>query len=171
MPGVSIEYQPLTDTIDLYNERIGNSNLLFTAYRRNTSRLLSRWKSALKIEPAGAPEYYPLHYKSAKQRRKVQSLRRERGGGPYIRTHNLSNGWQGSVDPVESGGALSMYNTAYEAGFVYGDFDNSRQPMFQGENGGVPWLNPFDVSAPYFDEAETILASTWHTILDPNAGI
>lgn len=171
MAGVSVEYQPTLDLMDQYNERIGNSNLLLVAYTRNTRRLLTRWKAALKVEPAGAPNYYPIKWQTAKQRRAFFATNGFGGGIPHQRTHALSQGWQGSVDSAEIGGTLRVYNDSLTAGYVYGDFDNPRQRMFDASFGGIPWGDPFEISAPYFDEAEVILISTWHTILDPTAGI
>lgn len=171
MSGVSVEYQPLTDTIDDYNERIGSSNLLSTAYTRNTRRLLSRWKAALKVEPSSASNYYPIHWKSAKQRRAFFATNGFGRGIPTPRTHALSNGWQTDITPLADGGDLTVYNSAPEAGFVYGDFDTPRQPMFDGGTGGINWLDPFSVSASYFDQAEFILSETFHTILSPTAGV
>lgn len=172
MSGVVVDFQPATDIIDAINQTIAQSPaLMLTSYKRNTTRLLSRWKAALRIQPASAQNYYPVHWKSAKQRRAFFATNGFGGGIPYQRTGALARGWQGSVDAAEDGGALTVYNTAPEAGYVYGDFGNPRQPMFDGLTGGVPWLDPFTVSAPYFDEAEEVLIQTWFTIVDEKAGV
>lgn len=171
MVEVSMEYTPLKDTFNQYNERIGNNNLFLVAYTRNTRRLITRWKAALKVEPTAAGNYYPLHWKSRKQQIKVILLLKAQGNLPYPRTHELTNAWTGFVESFENGGSLVMENRSPHAGFVYGDFDNPRQPMFDGSTGGVPWLDPFSVSAPYFDQAEQVLVQTFHTILSPTAGV
>lgn len=163
-----VEYQPPTAIIEAYNEQIRDTPaLLTTAYKRNTHRLIGRWITALRIEPPTAENYYPLPYKSARQRRKVHALRRERGGGAYQRTHALSQGWKGTVDPIEGGGELRVVNNKPTTVFVYGSLDTPRQPMFVK----IPWLDPFEVSYPFMDEAENVLIETLDTISSPTAGV
>lgn len=165
---LAIEYQPPTTVIEAYNQQmIDTPVLLTTAMKRNTSRLLARWSAALSVEPPEAPNYYPLPYKSAKQRRKVHALRRARGGGAYQRTHKLARGWKGKITPIENGGEMVMSNPAPTTVFVYGLLDTPRQPMFVK----IPWLDPFEVSYPFMDEAENVLIETLNTVSSPTAGV
>lgn len=147
---------------------IQSPKLLATAMKRNTSRLKSRWKAALSVEPAAASNFYPFRYKSAKQRRKVHAMRRERGGGAYVRTHKLSKAWAVDIHADEKGGTVSVDNKNPAAPFVYGAF---LQPMFDATQGGVPWLDPDEVNRKFMLEATQVLEQTWFTIADSRAGV
>lgn len=168
---VSVDFTPPLDVINAINEAIANTNLMNVAYTRNTRRLLQRWIAALRVEPAGAQNFYPIHWKTAKQRKAFFASNGFGGGIPSTRTHALSRGWQGSVDGAGDGGTFTVFNDAPEGDFVYGSFDSPRQPMFDGSTGGIPWGDPFEISAPFFDEAEEILISSWFTITDEWAGV
>jgi hypothetical protein len=155
--------------IEQQNTRIIQSpKLMTTAMKRNTSRLRTRWKTALSVEPAPAPNYYPLRYRSARQRRKVHAMRKERGGGAYTRTHALSKGWKVDLQADENGGNVTVTNRAPEAAFVIGEF---RQPMFDARVGGIPWLDPNEVNRKFAIETQVVIAETWKTIADPRAGV
>lgn len=150
---------------------VQSPKLLATAMKRNMKRLESRWEQALSVEPAEAPNYYPLRYKSRKQLRKVHALRRERGGGAYQRTHRLSKSWDVDVKADENGGVVAAKNPDPKAGLVYGTENDPRQPMFNPLLGGVPWLDPDDVNAQFTQEANEVLEQTWFTIADSRAGV
>ncbi len=147
---------------------VQSPKLLATAMKRNTSRLKSRWKEALSAEPPSAQNFYPFRYKSAKQRRKVHAMRRERGGGAYVRTHKLSKAWKVEIVADEKGGGVVVENKNPAAVFVYGEF---RQPMFDAAQGGVPWLDPEEVNRKFMLEATQVLEQTWFTIGDNRAGV
>lgn len=167
-----VEYEPPTAAIAAFNDNIDKfPTLLTVAYKRATSRLLSRWLAALRVEPPSAQNFYPIHWKTAKQRRAFFATNGFGQGIPTARTHGLVEAWKGSVDSFEDGGALVVENRSPTALFVYGTFDTERQPMFEPAFGGVPWLDPLTVSEPFMDEAEVVLLSTVETVISPTAGV
>ena len=172
MADTYIEYQPPTDLIAEFNANIDKFPALLTrAYKRNTSRLLSRWIAALSIEPPPAYFYYPLTWKSEKQRKAFFATDGFGRGIGAERTHTLSHSWKKKIETLDNGGSMTVYNSSPTGLFVYGTFDVERQPMFQAAQGGVPWIDPFEVSSPFFDEAIAVLDATIETIISPTAGV
>lgn len=167
-----VEYEPPSAAIAAFNANIDRyPTLLTTAYKRATSRLLSRWLAALRVEPPSAQNFYPIHWKTAKQRRAFFATDGFGQGIPTQRTHELVNAWKGRVDSFENGGDLVVENRSPIAQFPYGTLDTPRQPMFEASLGGIPWLDPLETSAPFMDEAEIVLLSTLDTVLSPTAGV
>lgn len=165
---IVVEYQPPTTVIEAYNQQILDTpKLLTTAYTRNTSRLRSRWIAALRVEPPPASNFYPVRWKTRKQQRAFFATNGFGRGIPTVRMHQLSRGWKGSITPFENGGEIAIYNTTPSAVFVYGSLDTPRQPMFVK----IPWLDPFEVSYPFMDEAENVLIETLNTVSSPTAGV
>lgn len=157
------------DIIAAINEQIGlTPKLMTTAYNRATSRLRSRWRDALRVEPPPAANYYPIHWKSAKQRRAFFATNGFGRGIPTVRTHTLSQGWQVIFAPLDNGGAITVVNETPYAQFVVG---NNRQPMFDGNTGGIPWLEPDFINVQYLEEAEEVMIQTWFTVSDIFAGV
>lgn len=155
--------------IDRQSDRILRSPAVFaTGLKRNTSRLVSRWVAAKRIEPAPAPNYYPLRYKSDKQRRKVHALRRERGGGAYVRTHELSQSAFVDLKADENGGSVTTGYRSLMAAFVLTEY---RQPMFDPRAGGIPWQDPAVTDAAFVQEAVVVIGETWKTAADERAGV
>ncbi len=167
---ISVEFAPATAQINAYNAALSEyPTQLSRAYRRNTSRLRTRWLAALRVEPPPAGNFYPLRWRSAKERRFVIAELRREGNLPYQRTHELIRGWRVVIEDFDRGsGALSAYNTSYKAISVYGDYDTPRHPMFG--DGGIPWLDPAEVHFQYASEAEAVLAGTILTF-SPFAGV
>lgn len=147
---------------------IQSPKLYTTALKRNTSRLKSRWVAALRVEPAAASNFTPLRYKTPRQRRKVHAMRRERGGGAYVRTHELSKSAYVELKATEAGGSAVAGYKSLKAPFVLGDF---RQPMFNPSLGGVPWLDVDEVNQRFAVEAVVVIESTWFTVMDSQAGV
>lgn len=165
----SVEITVPTDIIDAINQQIADSpGLMQTAFNRASSRLRSRWRDALRVEPPSAQNFYPIHWQSAKQRRAFFATNGFGGGIPHIRTHDLSKGWQVDITDLGAGGEINVYNESDAADYVYGD---QRQLMFDGSTGGIPWLEPDLINAQYLEEAEEVLIQTWFTVTDINAGV
>lgn len=162
---------PAVDIDDIERDLRGSPALLATALKRASTRLASRWKEALQVEPPPAQRYYPMRYKSERQRRKVHAIRRERGGGAYDRTHELVRRWNVTAEADKTGGFVTVRNTAPEAIFVYGDVDTPRQPMFDAALGGVPWLDPQEVNRAFAVQFDEIIQQVYVTVFDPKAGI
>lgn len=164
-----IEIQLPTDVIDAINEQAQQTpKLMATAYRRATSRLKSRWLTALRKEPPAASRFYPIHWQSAKQRAAFFATNGFGGGIPSTRSGVLSQGWQIDIDTADDGGAIVVHNDVPYARYVIGD---DRQAMFDGGTGGIPWLEPNDVNSEFLDEAEDVLIETYFTVADPFAGV
>lgn len=147
---------------------VQSPKLLATAMKRNTGRLRTRWVAAKRVEPAAAANYTPLRYKSAKQRRKVHALRRERGGGAYQRTHELSRSAFVELQADENGGSVTTGYKSPIAGFVLSEF---RQPMYNPALGGIPWQDPAETDTKFVLETQVVLSETWKTITDSKAGV
>jgi len=147
--------------------------LMTTAYKRNMSRLASRWKQALSAEPPPAQQYYPIHWKTAKQRRAFFATDGFGRGIPSARTHELAKAWKVEVLSADAGGSIIVSNKNPAASYVYGDEINGlpRQPMFDASLGGIPWLDADEVNFRYADEATLVLQETWLTVSDPHAGV
>lgn len=155
--------------IQKQNQRIVQSpKLLATAMKRNTGRLRTRWVAAKRVEPPPAQQYAPFRYKSAKQRRLVHAKRRERGGGAYPRTHELSKSAFVDLNVNENGGTVVTGYKSPIAGFVLSEF---RQPMFDPRQGGVPWQDPRETDGKFVQETQVVIEQTWFTIADSRAGV
>lgn len=155
----------LSETLEADAKFIHESpKLMATAMRRNVSRLKSRMLKVRRAEPPPASAAYPLRYKSAKQRRKVHALRRERGGGSYVRTHELVNDWDMTVTIDGNGGSINIFNDNPVAHFVYDPF---RQPMFDK----IGWLDAVAQDDKDEIELQRVVDETWLTINDPKAGV
>lgn len=163
-----IEIQIPSDVIEAINEQAQQTpKLMATAYRRATSRLKSRWLTALRKEPPAASNFYKLPWASEKQRRAFFATKGFGHGIPYQRTDALAQGWDVDIDTADDGGAIVVSNSAPESIYVYGDLDTPRQPMFEK----IPWLEPNDVNSEFLDEAEDVLIETYFTVADPLSGV
>lgn len=161
-------FVPPKETIaDIQKQMSLTSTLLARAITRNGNKVLRAWEDALQVEPPSAPRYYPLKYKSATQRRKVHALRRERGGGAYVRDHSLIKAWKVRAESTDKGGSVTAQNKNPAARFVYGTDNDPRQPMFDPAVGGIPWLDPAAVNAKFAAQYADMLEATFITIADP----
>lgn len=164
-------YKPPTEVYaDIQNAIRTSPTLMQSAVKRNGGKVLRAWEDALQVEPPAASNFYPLRYKSAKQRRKVHALRRERGGGAYVRTHALVKAWKVKADIRKDGGAVNVTNKNPAQQFVYGDADTLRQPMFDPARGGIPWLNPDAVNAKFALQYGDMLEATWFGLFGSETG-
>lgn len=155
--------------IDKQNKRILRSPAVFaTGMKRNTSRLKSRWVAAKRVEPPAAQQFAPFRYKSTKQRRLVHAKRRERGGGAYVRTHELSRSAFVDINVNENGGNVI---TGYKSPIAQFVLTKYRQPMFDPRFGGVPWQNPTETDAKFVQETMVVIRETWKTAADERAGV
>lgn len=170
--GYGVLLQPPTDVMAAINDTaLQSPGLMATAYTRATSRLRSRWRSALRVEPPAAKNYYKLPWASDAQRIAVIIKLKKQGNLPYERSGDLAQGWDVVIDSAEDGGSITATNDAPESIYVYGDEDTLRQPMFDEHVGGIPWLDPVEVNNTYLDEAEEVLIQTWFSVTDPFAGV
>lgn len=171
---IYLEIVPPTAILnDIQQAAQRSPTLMATAYKRSTQRLAQRWKTALGVEPPPAAQFYPIRWKSERQRRAYFATNGFGHGIPSTRSHQLARDWKVTVETVDNGGSIIVANANDAAGYVYGDDVNEvvRQPMFDGSLGGIPWLNPTEVNFKYADEAETVLEETWFTVSDPTAGV
>lgn len=165
-------FTPPKDTIaDISKAMSQYPTLLNVAIKRNGGKVLRAWEEALQDEPPPASRFTPLRYKSAKQRRKVHAIRRERGGGAYQRTHALTKAWKVRMDTQKNYGTVTAQNRNPAAPFVYGTENVLRQPMFDVAKGGVPWLDPDVVNRKFAAQFGDVLEATVFTISDPKAGV
>jgi len=167
---ISAEFVPATAQIEAYHQNLRQYPTQLTrAYKRNSSRLRSRWLAALQVEPPPAKLFYPIQWKTPKQRAAFFATNGFGAGIPTQRTHKLIQAWRVLFQAIEQGGSIVAYNVAETAVFVYGDFDTHRQPMF-APGSGVPWLDADEVNFRFASEAEAVLAGTILTF-DPFAGV
>lgn len=111
----------------------------------------------LSQEP-GAPRY-PLRWKSAKQRRKVMAMLRERGQIPYMRTHKISQGWRVVLERLSDGeGVFGVVNTAPGVAFVQGDY---AQP-YHLDTG---WVQAAPIIVSYEDALQDELINAWYRVV------
>ena len=165
------EFVPASTQIAAFNEGVARyPTQLERAYKRNTSRLRTRWLAALQVEPPAAKNFYVLPWKTAKQRAAFFASDGFGGGIPSTRTHGLIKAMHVLFEPIQNGGSIRAYNDSPKAIFVYGDFDTPRQPMFDAAAGGIPWLDMNEVNFRFASEAEEVLAQTILTF-SPFAGI
>ena len=136
--------------------------------KRNMKRVEKRWRIALMEEPPDAQQYAPFKYKSDKQRRLVHAKRRERGGGAYVRTHDLRDSARVKIDADDKGGTVQAGYLSPDARWVTGE---DKQPMFDASQGGVPWLDEAAVNARFLLETTNVLEETFITVSDPTAGV
>ena len=168
---ISAEFVPATAQIEAYHQNLRQYPTQLTrAYKRNSSRLRSRWLAALQVEPLDASRFYVLPWKSRKQVKAFFASEGFGGGIPTERSHGLIRAWRVLFQTVEQGGSIAAYNTAAAAVFVYGDWTTERQPMFNPAYGGISWLDPAEVHFQFASEAEAVLAGTILTF-DPFAGV
>lgn len=159
----AVELTVPTDVLDAMNDRLIQSpTLMARGFRRAMLPIGRRAVDKLSAEP-GAPQY-PLRVTSRKQLRKIQAMRRERGGGAYPRTHGISDGWQYDVEPLADGGTFSVFNNVPGVEFVQGDF---AQPF----NLDTGWVQAAPVLSAARDEAEDAAIEVWYTVSDPFAGV
>lgn len=171
---IAVEIVPPTAILNDIQATLQTSpRLMATAYKRSTSRLAQRWKAALAVEPPPASQFYPIRWKTERQRRAFFATNGFGGGIPSTRTHELAKGWIVKIDTADKGGSIVVENRNDAAGYVYGDELNgiARQPMFDASLSGIPWIDPLEVNFKYADEAETVLVETWFTVSDPAAGV
>ena len=168
---ISAEFVPATAQIEAYHQNLRQyPTQLDRAIKRNTSRVRSRWLAALQVEPPPAKLFYPIQWKTPKQRAAFFATNGFGAGIPTQRSHGLIRAWRVLFQTMDKGGSIVAYNVAETAVFVYGDWVTERQPMFNPAYGGISWLDPAEVHFQFASEAEAVLAGTILTF-DPFAGV
>lgn len=114
----------------------------------------ARMVDVLSTPPPPASNYYPLRWKSERQRRAFFATNGFGGGIPHIRTGALEAAWFSTLEFYADGGALTIANPAEAARYVQGD---DVQPMFMQ----IPWRQLDIVARAGFDEAERATDLSW----------
>jgi len=168
--GYDVTITPPDDVLAAIQDQLQQApTLMATVYKRNfQSRLQTRWRNALRVEPPDASGYYPLVWTSIKQRKAFFATQGFGRGIPTPRTHALSQAWDVDIASAEDGGEITVTNDAPEAVYVVGE---SRQPMFDGSIGMIPWIDPDLVNVQFLEEAEDVLIESWFTVSSPTAGV
>lgn len=153
-----IELQIDLDVIEAIQEGAREvPGIMNTIVKRNLSRAKGRFLAQLREEPG--PPQYPLRWKSAKQRRFVMAKLRSEGGIPYVRSHDLSQGYDMELRIDADGGEFIVTNDVPYHMFVSGDF---AQPMMLDTG----WVQTSLLVTSFEDELTDILIESWFTAVD-----
>lgn len=140
-----------------------NLELATTVERMNALTAVSlppvgvRMVEVLATPPPPASNYYPLRWKSERQRRYVMAMLKERGDLPYQRTGGLEQAWFSALEFTADGGTLTVANPTQAALFVQGD---AQQPMFMQ----IPWVQLDDAAVPGWEQARMRTDMDWDIV-------
>ena len=128
------------------------------------TRLGRQAMSVLRVEPRLQDTTGITKLMKPRQRRFVHALRRARGGGDYVRTHAISQGWKHKVEALANGGEFTIYNDVPGVQFVEGV---DQQPFLAA----LGWLYAPPILEKFMEEAEDIMTVNFVTAFDPFAGV
>lgn len=165
MPAIYAELTPPLAQLQAIQTRTARSPaIMATLHKRTMTRLAQRAMKVLRVEPAKRDTTGITKLMTPRQRRYVHALREARGGGDYVRTHAVSQGWKYKVNALNSGGEFVIYNDNPAAGFVEG-WD--QQPFLAS----LGWLYAPPILAELSAEAEAITVANFQTAFDPFGGV
>lgn len=145
------------DVIDELNEIAKSApSRVSRAFAFELKRLEPELLALVGAEPPTADNYYPLPWKSVKQRRYVMAKLRREGNLPYKRTHKLIKSWRVVFKPTQEQvvGNVTLENIDPKARWVVGD---DAQPMFLK----IGWLQGADAVSQMRPVVEERLIDLW----------
>lgn len=145
------------DVLDELNERAKSApSRVSRAFAFELRRLEPELLAKVSTEPPPASNFYPLRWKSEKQRRFVMAKLRREGNLPYQRTHRLIKSWRVVFKPNTGDvvGEITLENIDPKARWVVGD---DAQPMFLK----IGWIQGADAVSKVRPVVEDRLIDLW----------